>query len=526
VEWRWQFQVFMPQGMGSPWLPEPMTLHVVSDALIALAYFTIPFSILRFVRGRDDLDRSHLRLSFLFAAFIALCGVTHVMSIVVLWAPVHGIEGWIKAATAIVSLATAFWLFTFVPLALKLPSVRAMQREIAAHRTTMDALDAARAAIAVKFDSTTDELRAAEQELQRSAALLKTVVEVVPGLIYAKDRSGRMLLANKASLDLLGKPWAEVEGRTDIEVIADRRRAELVMANDRRVMTCGVTQVHEEVIDHPEHGPRVYLSTKVPVGETDKGPTCLVVLSIDITERKQLAVELLHVSRRTAMGDMATAIAHEINQPLAAIALYLEGSMAVLANERYEGPLLKTLTLAKDQCIRAGDIIRRVRSFVSGGDNVRRSENARLVVDEACRLALMGSHESGVTTSIEHEESEIFVLVDRVQVEQVIVNLVRNAMEAMGDTKGGTLRITTEYAMEGMAMVSVSDNGPGISAEVVGRLFDPFVSTKGVKGMGVGLSICRTIVEGQGGKIWADQHPVRGATFRFTLPLLGLGAGA
>lgn len=393
MDWRSQFEMFMPHGMCLLWRPELMLLHIISDGLIALAYFTIPIAILRFVRGRNDLERGHVGLAVLFAAFIAFCGLTHVASVLVLWVPVYIIEGWLKAATAVVSVATAGWLIALVPQALKLPSVKAMQREIVAHRETMAALDAARAALAAKVDSTEGELRAAQYEL-------------------------------------------------------------------------------------------------------------------------------LQMSRRTAMGDMATTLAHEINQPLSAISMYLGGSLALLKRDSYEGPLVQSLNFAKEQCLRAGEIISRARSFVTGDDVVKRTEKVSNLIEEACNLALVGARDGGVATIIEHEDPDIPVLVDRVQIEQVVVNLVTNAMDAMDGAQGGALRIKTGYDQEGMAMVSVSDSGPGVSPEVIGRLFEPFVSTKGVKGMGVGLSICRAIIENHGGKIWADADADRGATFHFTLPPL------
>lgn len=526
MDWNAQFAMFMPHGMCLLWRPGLMSLHVVSDALIALAYFTIPFVLYRFVRGRDDLAQRHKALALLFAAFIAFCGLTHLASIVVLWLPMYVAEGWLKAATAIVSMATAGFLIALIPQALKLPSLQSLQREIAAHRQTMAALDAARAALSARVDRTEGELRLAEQHRHRSLALLNTLVETMPGPIYAKDRAGRLLLANKATLDLIGKDWPAVQGKRDADFLADPREAELVMANDRLVMESGAARELEEVVHHPDRGPRVYLSTKVPFRDVDEGIAGMVGVSIDITERKQLAKELLHVSRRSAMGEMATAIAHEINQPLAAIALYLDGSASLLAKDRYEGPVTHSLGLAKDQCLRAGDIIRRLRSFVSGGDAVRRLENLPRLVDEACDLALLGAREAGVATSVVHDTHDLPVLVDAVQIEQVMVNLVRNALDALAGTAGATLRVSTAPRVDGMALVSVTDNGPGIGTAVAGRLFEPFISTKGLKGMGVGLSICRTIVEGHGGKIWVDPDAGLGATFRFTLPLSAPQAAA
>lgn len=670
--WRSQIETFMPHGMCFLWRPELMALHVISDALIALAYFSIPFAILRFVRGRSDLEPRHRRMALLFAAFIAFCGLTHLLSIYVLWVPVYITEGWLKAATAIVSVATAIRLNMLVPAVLKLPSAEAMRAEIAAHRGTMIALEEARAALAakvdrsqealraseskfgsvvehmsegliifdedgavnfhnsasarihgieseadglyrredmpvqwrawnreglllpfedwpiaqvlrgervqnqhlhfertdtgltidavyngspiygpggdfllgfitvrdvrdevhaqqarealaVRVDQTESELRIAEQHRHQSKALLATVIEAMPGLIYAKDRSGRMLLANKVTLESIGRDWSQVECKRDDEFLDDLAQAEIVMTNDRKVMETGITQEVEEIVEFPTSGSRIFLSTKVPFDTVDGEVGGMVGVSIDITERKRLARELLHVSRRSAMGEMATAIAHEINQPLASITLFIDGSLALLGAD-YDGPLIQPLTLAKAQSLRAGEIIRRLRSFVSGGEDTKRPERLSVIVDEACSLALLGARESGVTAEIVNNDPNLEVFVDSVQIEQVVVNLVRNALDAMGGAHGATLRIETGRGAGGMAMLSVSDNGPGISAAIAGRVFEAFISTKGVKGMGIGLSICRTIIENHGGKIWADPDATTGATFHLTLPLVDQAA--
>lgn len=515
--WRSQIETFMPHGMCFLWRPELMALHIISDALIALAYFSIPFAILHFVRKRSDLEPRHRRMALLFAAFIAFCGLTHVVSIYVLWTPIYVTEGWLKAVTAIVSVATAIRLNMLVPAMLKLPSSEAMRAEIAAHRETMVALEAARAALAVRVDRTEGELRIAEQHRHQSKALLATVIEAMPGLIYAKDRSGRMLLANKVTLESIGRDWSQIEGRRDDEFLDDLAQADIVMTNDRKVMEAGVIQEVEEIVEFPTKGSRIFLSTKVPFGHAEGEVSGIVGVSIDITERKRLARELLHVSRRSAMGEMAAAIAHEINQPLASITLFIDGSLTLLGPD-YDGPLLQPLTLARAQSLRAGEIIRRLRSFVSGGEDMKRPERLSVIVDEACSLALLGARESGVTAEIVHNDPDLKVFVDSVQIEQVVVNLVRNALDAMGGAAGATLRIETGYGEDGMAVLSVSDNGPGISAAIADRVFEAFASTKGVKGMGIGLSICRTIVENHGGKIWADPDATTGATFCLKLP--------
>lgn len=356
-------------------------------------------------------------------------------------------------------------------------------------------------------------------KLNQSAELLHTVVEVVPGPIYAKDRLGRVLFANKAALDLIGKPFSEIEGKSDIALFGSAKQADTIRQNDRSAMEEGTTREIEEIIDGHHRGARIFLSTKAPFLESDGKVAGLVSLSIDITERQELAKELLHVSKRTAMGDMAAAIAHEINQPLAAISLYLEVAGTLYATEGDGVALMRSLALAQGQCHRAGEIIKRVRSFVSGGKVDKRPEDLTRLVDEACGLALIGSHASGITTTVEHKLVNTSVMADRVQIEQVIMNLVRNAMDALGEMRASEIHIVTEDGIGGMAMITVSDTGPGISSEVIDRLYEPFVSTKGLKGMGVGLSICRTIVEDHGGKIWAESGAATGTKFHFTLPI-------
>lgn len=518
MDWRSQFELFMPHGMCLLWRPELMTLHIVSDVLIALAYFTIPFGIAQFVRGRDDLLSRHRALAVLFAGFIFFCGLTHLVSIVVLWIPIYIIEGWLKAATALVSVATAGLLFTLVPRLVRLPSIQTLQREIEARRLTLAELTAARAALALKVERTEGELRNSEFLQQQSATLLATVIEAVPGLIYAKDRMGRMLMANKATLGLIGRAWPDVAGRQDREVLPDRRQAELVMANDRRVMEAGTVQELEELVDYPGKGARVWLSTKVPFGNQD-GVSGLVGISIDITDRKRLEKELIHISRRSAMSELGVAIAHEVNQPLTAIAQYISGCIILLGREKANGVIASTLQLANEQCTRAGDIIQRLRSFVSGEEIEKSPTELRPIIDAACNLVLLGVRERDSIIVVRETVQDMLVCADQIQIEQVVLILVRNAFDALGNTVNGRVTIDIDADADNMAVVTVSDNGPGIRVDVIERLFQPFVSTKGIKGMGIGLSICRTIIESHGGRIIAESSEGAGATFRFTLPL-------
>lgn len=515
----------MPHGMCIMWRPELMFLHIASDGLIAAAYFAIPFSIAHFVRSRRDLDSGHRAIALLFAAFIGLCGLTHVMGIVTMWNPIYISTGWLKAVTAVASVVTAVALHRLTPRLLALPSPRALQLEIEARQKIAEELDAARAELALRVDHTEGELRTAVLHQQQSDVLLRTIVESAPGLIYAKDPDGRLLLANKATLNLIGKPWAEIEGQTDREFLGDPEQGEAVMEHDRRVMAGGVAQELEEIVDHPVKGGRTWLSTKTPMHDAAGRVIGLVGLSFDITERKQLEARLRHESRLSAMGEMAAALAHELNQPLGSITNYVEGCRVLVAREAPNSPLLGQFDKAIAEALRAGQIIRHLRSFVSGDANVRLPEALPVLVDEACAFSRLGASPD-VVLDVRHDAPGLTVSADRIQIEQVIHNLVRNALEATSTVPRPVLQVTTARSDDGMAVVSIADNGTGLDPDVVRTLFEPFNSTKGKRGMGVGLSLCRTIVEAHGGRIWAESVPDGGTVFRFTLPLADPGEAA
>jgi two-component system sensor kinase FixL len=220
-----------------------------------------------------------------------------------------------------------------------------------------------------------------------------------------------------------------------------------------------------------------------------------------------------------ALGEMASTLAHEINQPLTAIANYLKGSRRLLERMAGEQALVVRDAVGKaaDQALRAGDIIRRLREFVARGESERRIESLPKLIEDASTLALIGAKESGVRVSFRLDPSADLVLADRIQIQQVLVNLIRNAIEVLseGDQRR-ELDIATAPAAEDMIEVSIADTGSGIAPDVMARLFQPFVTSKR-KGMGLGLSICRTIVEAHGGKIWVDSRRDGGTIFHFTL---------
>jgi two-component system, LuxR family, sensor kinase FixL len=248
----------------------------------------------------------------------------------------------------------------------------------------------------------------------------------------------------------------------------------------------------------------------------------------DLTERQktearlqELQSELVHISRLTAMGEMASALAHELNQPLAALTNYLKGARRLLDQRTDKETLIvrDALEKAAEQSLRAGQIIRRLRDFVSHGESERRVESIKKLVEEASALALVGAKERGIRVRFQFDPVADMVMVDKVQIQQVLLNLMRNAMEAMEPSERREILLSTAPADDDLLTVNVADTGPGISEELSSQLFQPFVTTKR-HGMGVGLSISRTIIESHGGRIWVESNPGGGAVFRFTLRLV------
>jgi two-component system sensor kinase FixL len=232
---------------------------------------------------------------------------------------------------------------------------------------------------------------------------------------------------------------------------------------------------------------------------------------------ERLQSELIEASRLSAMGELASTIAHELNQPLSATASYLQGSIRLLDREPLDRPLIReALTGANEQILRAGGIVRRLRDFVARGEIERRCESLPQILQEAGSLAMIGAQRRGMTLHFAIEQDVDQVLADRVQLEQVVLNLARNAIEAMERCPKRELLIGAAHTREEMVEVSMADTGPGISAELIPRLFQPFVTTKR-QGTGVGLSICRSIIEAHGGRLWVEPNPRGGTIFFFTL---------
>jgi two-component system, LuxR family, sensor kinase FixL len=358
-------------------------------------------------------------------------------------------------------------------------------------------------------------------------AHLKSILDTVPDAMIVIDERGIMQSFSPAAERLFGYSAAEAVGK-----------------NVKMLMPSPYREDHDGYLErYRTTGERKIIGIgRVVVGERKGGSTFPLELSVgevktanqrfftgfirDLTERQEsearlqeLQSELVHVSRLTAMGEMASALAHELNQPLSAIANYMKGSRRLLEGSTDESTaiLRDAMEKASEQALRAGQVIRRLRDFVARGESERRVEDVRKLVEEASALALVGAKDKGVRVLFDFDPSADFVLADKVQVQQVLLNLVRNAMEAMEDGERRELVISTAVAPDDMVAIKVADTGSGIAPEITAQLFQPFITTKR-QGMGVGLSISRTIIEAHGGTIVPRPNPGGGTIFSFTLP--------
>jgi two-component system, LuxR family, sensor kinase FixL len=371
------------------------------------------------------------------------------------------------------------------------------------------------------------------ERLQRSVhqaaareAHMRSILDTMPEAMIVIDECGLVQSFSSAAERLFGYSSAEVIGR-NIKMLMptpyrdnhDAYLGRYLRTGEKRIIGIGRVVVGER-----KDGSTFPM--ELAVGEMASGKTRYFTGFIrDLTERQKadarlqaLQAELVHMSRLTALGEMASALAHELNQPLSAIANYMKGSRRLLENlsDDRAAMIREALDKSAEQSLRAGQIIRRLRDFVARGETERRIESLKKLLEEASALALVGAKDYGVRVTYSLDPGLDAVLADKVQIQQVVLNLVRNAVEAMEQSDRRDLLIGTERGPDGMAIVKIADTGTGISPEIADQLFQPFITTKS-QGLGVGLSISRTIVESHGGRIWVEPNPEGGTIFRFTL---------
>lgn len=368
-----------------------------------------------------------------------------------------------------------------------------------------------------------------EGEAPGREALLRSILETVPDGMIVIDERGVIQSFSAAAERIFGYAAREVCGRNVSLLMPSPHReqhddyiARYLRTGERRVV--GIGRV---VAGQRKDGSTFPM--ELAVGEVKQGDHRLFTGFVrDISERQrtrqrlqELQAELSHVSRVSEMGQMASALAHEINQPLAAASNYLQAAKRLGARrDLAQAPLIdEALDKAAGQVERASQILRRLRTFIRKGEPELAPEDIAKLIEEGSAIALVGARERGVTVRLQAAARLPAVLVDKIQIQQVIVNLMRNAVEAMEQSPRRELTLEAALAAEnGPVVVRIVDTGPGLAPDVAKRLFQPFVTTK-PQGMGVGLSICRSIVEGHGGTLRAEPNPGGGTIFSFSLPL-------
>ena len=371
------------------------------------------------------------------------------------------------------------------------------------------------------------ELEEQREALEDREARLTSILDTVLDATIVSDENGVIISFNSAAVRQFGYSEAEAIGQNLKLLMPQPYRKEhdgymqrYMQTGEKRII--GVDRV---VVGQRKDGSTFPM--KLAVGEIRRGDRRFFTGFVrDLTEREESAArlqevqaELARLARLNEMGEMASTLAHELNQPLSAIANYVHGCARLMQDATSERDLQikDALKDAGEQSVRAGQIIRHLREFVTKGETHKTSESLRQLVEEAGALALVGSREKGVRTIFNFAPGDDRVLVDRIQIQQVLTNLMRNAIEAMKETAAKEIRVTVAYTSGQTLSVTVEDSGPGISPEIAGNVFKPFTTTKS-GGMGIGLSISRRIVEAHGGEMTVSRSELGGACFSFTLP--------
>jgi PAS domain S-box-containing protein len=355
-------------------------------------------------------------------------------------------------------------------------------------------------------------------DLQEREAKVRRLVDSNIIGIFIAGLDGQILEANRAFLQIVGYDQADIaSGRL--------RRAELTPAEWHRLDAQAVAELATVGSALPYE--KEYFrkdGSRVPVlvggASFDEGRDSIVAFVVDLTERKRAETELAHANRVATMGQLTASIAHEVNQPIAALLMNAEGAGRWLTRQP---PDLERAMRSIDRIVadgkRAADIVSRIRDFSKKASVQKEGLEINEAILEIMRLTRAATSEHGVLVKMQLSERLPAILGDRVQLQQVVLNLIMNASEAMSAVEGRSreLLISTSEVESGGVLVAVSDSGPGLPPSSVARIFEPFYTTK-AEGLGMGLSICRSIVEAHGGRLWATPNEPHGAVFSVKLP--------
>jgi two-component system sensor kinase FixL len=354
---------------------------------------------------------------------------------------------------------------------------------------------------------------------------LGSIVESSNDAIIGKTLDGKITAWNAAAERMFGYTAAEVGGRSVTILFPPDRLTE--EAEFLALIARGERIEHYETVRRRKDGSDIAVSVSISPIRNHRGEVVgAAKIARDITGRKaaeqriqELQLELLHAARLSTMGQMAASITHELTQPLTAIANYLFAAQRLQSTPPVDASLLnEALQKALAQTARAGQVLRGFRDFLFRGRTERRPHEINAVMMEVLPLALVDAKPTGVEVSLRLGDDVSQTPIDKVQISQVLLNLVRNAVEAMANVERRELTISTRLSGNGRSVeIEIADTGTGIAPEIAERLFRPFVTSK-PNGMGLGLSICQELAEAHGGRLWAEPNEPAGTVFHLVLP--------